>query len=153
MGIEWVFVALKFVKKYWKQLAVVAAAGLLVLTVSTLWGKLYVAQGEVIKLEATIGLMEAKAQVKDQNMARCVAANKTLAEQLKLQDNAQAEIIRRSQQYATRLQDELEARAADQLTIEELSASLDNQVTAVECPAAVDQLIMALGWGPEVEHE
>lgn len=147
MGIEWILVALKFGKKYWKQAAAALAAGLLVLLVSTLWGRLYVAQGEIQKLEGAITLLEAQAAVKDQNMARCVAANINLKELLEKQAEAQAEIIRRSQLYASRLDEELAARAADRLTIDELMAQADQEVTAPQCEAAVDQLLAAQGWG------
>lgn len=140
---------LSFVKKYWKTLSVAAVAGLLIAGFSVLWGRLYVAQGEVMKLTAQVELMKTREIAFKKTIETAVDANLKMKMTLEACLHSNDEWERRYDGYRARLEDELTRREEDRSTIEELNGRLDEVVTAGECTPAVDQLIVALGWAGE----
>jgi hypothetical protein len=137
---------LNFIRKYWKQMGVALIAGLIVLGVSILWGRLYVAQGEIAKLTGDIELLQVRELGWSAALEECLEANKEWAE-------AYEDLFNSSRQLATDRDTYREEMEKAQEALEEAlepPADLEASVTSADCSTALEELLEALDWGPEV---
>lgn len=141
----WIPIILKFFKTYYKQIGVAVVAGLIILGVSVLWGRLYVAQGEIAKLTGTVELLETREKGWAKSLETCLEANEDWRK-------AFEELKSRSELLAVdrdRYLEELQAALAALQAAQDPPVDLDEAVTSEECSGAVRELVAALSWGGE----
>jgi hypothetical protein len=138
-------IAMAFLKRYWKSITVAVVAGGIIAGGATLWGRLYVAQGQVMKLQAEVELLETREQLWLKALDRCIAANKEWEEIWQSMEEMSDEFSRRELEFKAKYEAELERRRAAQGQL----ADLQQEITAESCEGAVDELIQALDWGGE----
>jgi len=146
----WVLIAVKFVKRYYKQIGVAVILGTVLAGVGTLYGAWQIERGLRIGLAAKLEAAKVEAETTETQfnaaMAECVEANERWQETLEEWQRQAREFQIRAESYGARIKDLEFEHSGIEMERDELQLRIE-AISATDCTGAVDELIAALGWG------
>ncbi len=136
----WVLLALRFIKKNWKAIAVALILGAICAGVGSLYGGWKYWKGQA-------AMFKAERDAARTMLASAVEVNEEWSRMAVTWKQAVDEMLAEGEDYQARLTAERSRRRATESRLADLEAEVSDQITATDCEGALDQLVDALGWG------
>ena len=136
----WALLALRFMKKNWKAIAIALVLGVLCAGIGSLWGGWKYWKGQA-------AMFKAERDAARTMLTSAVEVNEEWSRMAVTWKRAVDEMLVEGEDYQARLAAERSRRRVSEARILELEADISAQITATDCEGALDQLVNALGWG------